>query len=50
MNTYLNEFLSFFLPDLLLPAWMQAFVGIICLTFFFKLIFVAIGVVTNGRI
>lgn len=49
MNTYLNEFLSYFFPDLVLPAWMQAFVGIVCLTFFFKLIFAVVGD-KNGRI
>lgn len=50
MNTYLYEFLSYFFPDLLLPAWMQVFVGIICLTFFFKIIMVVLGVITNGRV
>ena len=51
MNTYLNEFLSYFFPDLVnAPAWLQFFVGIVVFSFFFKIIFAVIGVVTNGRI
>ena len=48
MNGYLSEFLSYFLPDLVLPAWMQAFIGIICLVLFFKVILAVVGIF-NGR-
>lgn len=48
MNTYLNEFLAYFMPGIELPAWMQVFVGLICLTFFFKFILAILGLF-NGR-
>lgn len=49
MNSFLSDFLSYFLPDITLPAWMQALVGIICLTFFFKLILAVAGLFGHGR-
>lgn len=49
MNSFLNDFLSYFMPDLLLPAWLQVLVGIICLTLFFKVIIAVIGVFIHGR-
>lgn len=48
MSSYLSEFLAYFMPDLSLPAWLQVFVGLICLTFFFKLILAVIGLF-HGR-
>lgn len=48
MNTYLDAFLSYFFPDLVLPGWCQVFVGIICLTFFFKVILSVAGLFGNG--
>lgn len=49
MNTFLNDFLSYFLPDLVLPAWMQALVAIVCLTYFFKFLLAIMGMFGNGR-
>lgn len=49
MNTYLNTFLSYFFPDLVIPAWLQCFVGIILLIFFFKVILAVAGLFGNGR-
>ena len=49
MNSYLSEFLAYFMPDLVLPAWMQAFIGLICLFLFFKVILAVAGIF-NGRI
>lgn len=49
MNSFLSDFLSYFLPDIVLPAWMQALVSIICLTFFFKLILAVAGLFGHGR-
>lgn len=43
MNSYLSEFLSYFFPDLILPGWMQAFMGFMCLILFFKVLMAAIG-------
>lgn len=49
MNSYLSEFLSYFMPDLELPAWLQAYFGLICLFLFFKVILALLGG-KNGRI
>ena len=49
MNGLLSDFLSYFLPDLVLPAWMQALVGIICLTYFFKFLLAVAGLFDRGR-
>ena len=48
MNTFLNEFLAYFMPNIELPAWLQVFVGLVCLSFFFKLILGVIGLF-HGR-
>lgn len=48
MNSYLSEFLAYFMPDVTLPAWLQVFIGIICLTFFFKFILAVVGLF-SGR-
>lgn len=48
MNGFLLDFLSYFMPDIVLPAWMQALVGLVCLTFFFKFLLAIMGVF-NGR-
>lgn len=42
MNTYLNDFLSWFFPTASLPDWLQVFVGVVLLTLFVKLIIVMI--------
>lgn len=49
MNTYLDAFISYFMPDLVLPAWLQCFVAILVLTFFFKVILAVAGLFGNGR-
>lgn len=49
MNGFLSDFLSYFFPDLVLPAWMQVIVGIVCLTYFFKFLLAVCGVFGNGR-
>lgn len=49
MTSFLSDFLSYFMPDLVLPAWAELFTGIICLTLFFKVLISAIGVFGNGR-
>lgn len=49
MNGFLTDFLSYFMPDLTLPAWLQVVVGIICLTYFFKFILAVMGIFNNGR-
>lgn len=48
MSGFLNDFLAYFMPDLVLPAWCQVLVGIICLTFFFKVLLAVIGVFGHG--
>ena len=49
MNSYLDAFLSYFFPDLALPAWLECFVGILILVFFFKVILAIAGMFGNGR-
>ena len=49
MNGFLRDFLAYFMPDLLLPAWMEVLVGIVCLTYFFKFLLAVMGIFSNGR-
>lgn len=42
MSSFLSDFLMYFMPDLELPAWIQAYIGIILLILFIKLIVVAL--------
>lgn len=42
MSSFLSDFLAYFLPDIELPAWLQAFVGILLLVLFVKLLMCAI--------
>lgn len=43
MNSYLSEFLAYFMPDLTLPEWMQVYIGLICLFLFAKVILAVCG-------
>ena len=47
--SFLSDFLYYFMPDIVLPAWMEAFLGIILLTFFFKFLLAIMGIFNNGR-
>ena len=44
MSSYLDAFWSYFMPDLVLPEWLQVFVGIVLLTLFSKVIIAVCGV------
>lgn len=45
MSSYLEVFLSYFMPDVVLPDWLKVFIGIVLLTYFTKLIIAVCGVV-----
>lgn len=42
MNSFLTDFLTYFMPDLELPAWIQAYFGLTLLILVVKLVTIAL--------